>query len=230
MPLKGINASAAAQLFETKSQLNNPATQSANQEDELKSLCEQVEANLVSQGFANPDRAMIKSMAAQALASGLGGLVTKATDPVILPQPYVSPTDFAAQYPQPLDPTEILTLCEEISAWRVLPEVVTDYQADQWREMTSLDFTGDGLTYQGFFDPGACPEEYTHDGENKTITRRYLGAKKSLTNEEIRHSMAVSRIQGLGISAITDQLNGKTQVIGVREKEIKLQEITTLRN
>ncbi len=43
----------------------------------------------------------------------------------------MAPTDFAAQYPQPLDPTEILTLCEEISMWKALPEVVTDYQADQ---------------------------------------------------------------------------------------------------
>ncbi len=155
---------------------------------------------------------MVKSLAEAALRGG--GLVTKATDPVILPQPFVAPTDFAAQYPQPLDPTEILTLCEEITTWRVLPEVVTDYQADQWREMTSLDFTGDGSTFEGFFLPGECPEEYTHDGENKTITRRYLGAKKSLTNEEIRHSIAVARIQGLGISQLSTQLDGVTQVIG----------------
>src|SRR5690606_18173317 len=73
-------------------------------------------------------------------------------------------------------------------------------------------------------------EEYTHDGENKTITRRYIGAKKSLTNEEIRHSIAVSRINGLGISQLSTQLGGVQQVIGVKEKEIKLQEILTLQN
>ncbi len=94
--------------------------------------------------------------------------------------------------------------------------------------MTSLDFSGDGLTYEGFFLPGACPEEYTHDGANKSITRRYIGGKKSLTNEEIRHAIAVSRIQGLGISQLSTQLDGVTQVIGVKEKEIKLQEILAL--
>lgn len=114
--------------------------------------------------------------------------------------------------------------------WKALPEVVTDYQADSWREMTSLAFSGDGLTYEGFFPPGACPEEYTHDGSNKTITRRYIGAKKSLTNEEIRHSIAVSRINGLGISQLSTQFGGIQQVVGVKEKEIKLQEILTLNN
>ena len=38
------------------------------------------------------------------------GEVFRATDPVILPQPYASPADFAAQYPTPLDPTEIIAM------------------------------------------------------------------------------------------------------------------------
>ena len=41
--------------------------------------------------------------------------VGRATDPNILPQPYVTPGDFAAQFPQPLDTTEILAMCEEIT-------------------------------------------------------------------------------------------------------------------
>jgi len=45
-------------------------------------------------------------------------LEQRATDPVILPQPYVKPGDFTAQYPQPLDPTEILTMCEEVGLFR----------------------------------------------------------------------------------------------------------------
>ena len=194
----------------------------------INDLTNQVMENLKSQGL-DVDESTVKSVVANYKAQqGLAGLVTKATDPLILPQPYVTPADFSAQYPQPLDPTEILTLCEEISVWRALPEVVTDYQADLWREMTTLDFTGDGLTYEGFFLPGECPEEYTHTGENKTITRRYLGAKKTLTQEEIRHSIAVSRIEGLGIGRISTQLDGITQIVGVKEKEIKLQEITTM--
>ena len=82
--------------------------------------------------------------------------------------------------------------------------------------------------YEGFFDAGSCPEEYTHNGAPLSIVRKYLGAKKSLTNEEIRHSIAVARIQGLGISQLSTQLDGVTQVMGVKEKEIKLQEILAL--
>lgn len=221
----GIGAASAARLS-LKSAGINP-------EDPMgvDALTAQVMANLKSQGYS-PSADLVRQLSAATLKSTAGGraMVTKATDPVISPQPYESPIDFGGQYPQPLDPTEILTMCEEITVWKTLPEVVTDYSADQWREMNSLAFTGDGLTYEGFFLPGACPEEYTHDGENITITRRYLGAKKSLTNEEIRHSIAVSRIQGLGISQISTQLDGIQQIIGVKEKEIKLQEVVTLNN
>jgi len=100
---------------------------------------------------------------------------------------------------------------------------VTDYQADLWREMTTLDFSGDGATYQGFFDPGSCPEEYTHDGSNKSQTRRYIGGKKSLTNEEIRHSIAVARIQGLGISQLSTQLDGVNSICKRPVKALNVQ-------
>lgn len=122
MPMKGINAGDAARMY-TKSQgINLEDPYGAN------SLVQQVMQNLKSQGIEGVDPAVVKSLAEQALKSGL---IEKSTDPVILPQPYVSPADFSGQYPQPLDPTEILTLCEEITSWRVLPEVVTDYQADR---------------------------------------------------------------------------------------------------
>jgi len=225
MPVPSVKAGEAARMF-AKAQgidLQDPYG--------VETLTDQVMENLKSQGIdtAKVDKAWVRSVAAEAVRSSGGRLVTKATDPVILPQPYVSPVDFAAQYPQPLDPTEILTLCEEITVWTSLPEVVTDYNADLWREMTTLDFAaGDGLTYQGFFDPGSCPEEYTHNGSNRSVTRKFVGGKKSLTNEEIRHSIAVSRIQGLGIGAISTQLDGVTQVVGVKEKEVKLQEILAL--
>lgn len=226
MPVQGITAGVAARATMKSQGVNLEDPYGAN------ALVDQVFANLKAQGIDTNSlsRDVVKSLAQDALKlMPGGGLIQKATDPVILPQPYVQPVDFQAQYPQPLDPTEILTLCEEITTWRVLPEVVTDYNADLWREMTTLDFAaGDGLTYEGFFDAGSCPEEYTHNGENKSVTRKYLGGKKSLTNEEIRHSIAVARIQGLGISQLSTQLDGVTQVMGVKEKEIKLQEILAL--
>lgn len=226
LPVAGMGAGQAARLAMKSQFPGYEDTTTVRSDVELDTLTNDVLTSLAEQGI-EADATLVKSLAAQALKSQVG-MVTKAVDPVVLPQPYVSPTDFAAQYPTPLDPTEILTLCEEISTWRALPEVVTDYNADQWREMNTLAFTGDGLTYEGFFAPGACPEEYTHDGTTKSITRRYLGVKKSLTNEEIRHSMAVARVPGLGISQISSQRDGITQVMSVKEKEIKLQEILLL--
>ncbi len=124
MQLKGMSASDASKLALKSTGINLDDPYGVEQ------LSKKVEASLKSQGI-EADATLVRSMAAQVLKSGMSGLVEKATDPVILPQPYVTPADFSAQYPQPLDPTEILTLCEEITAWRVLPEVVTDYQADR---------------------------------------------------------------------------------------------------
>ena len=101
MPLPVMKAGDAARLA-TKSSV--PAGQ--HDDCHTDEVVKQVIANLKSQGYEDVDEAMVKSLASK--------MVTKATDPVITPQPYVAPTDFAAQYPQPLDPTEILTLCEEI--------------------------------------------------------------------------------------------------------------------
>lgn len=222
VPMRGIGAADAARLT------MKSAGMDVNDPYGVNDLTREVMKSLTDQGI-EADPALVRQLADQALKSQTG-LVQKATDPVISPQPYVSPTDFSAQYPQPLDPTEIVTLCEEVSVWKALPEIVTDYNADQWRELNALAFTGDGLVYEGFFAPGACPEEYTHDGTTKSVTRRYMGAKKSLTNEEIRHSIAVARIPGLGIGNLSTQIDGITQVVGVKEKEIKLQEILALNN
>ena len=140
--MQGITAKSAARLTAEAAGFNFKDPYGTS------SLADQVMANLKAQGI-EADPALVKSLVASAQQAGLvgKGLVTKATDPVISPQPYVAPVDFGGQYPIPLDPTEILTLCEEITVWRTLPEVVNDYSTDQWREMTSLDFSGDGLTY-----------------------------------------------------------------------------------
>lgn len=125
--------------------------------------------------------------------------VSRATDPVISPT-YALPADFAAQYPQPLDPTELLALCEEVSLLQAIPEQRTGLKAHMWREMTSLAYNS-GSSYVAFAD-GYCPEEFTHDGENLTVTLKNLGAKKSLGLSDIMHSASVAGGYGDAISAL----------------------------
>lgn len=126
--------------------------------------------------------------------------VTKTTDPLILPQPYASPADYAAQYPVPLDTTEILAMCEEITLLKAIPEFPTALKQDFWREMTSLAFTS-GSNYLAFAD-GSCPEEYTHDGGNKTVDLKNIGAKKSLSIRDIMQSRAIAGANWNGINAL----------------------------
>lgn len=131
------------------------------------------------------------------------GVVQRATDPVMSPTAS-TPVDFAAQFPQPLDTTEIIAMCEEISLWNFLPERQTSLKAETWRELNELAFTS-GSSYISFAD-GACPEEYYHDGDNKTITLKNIGARKSLTISDILHSAAVSAMSvgpyGVGINRL----------------------------
>jgi hypothetical protein len=79
-------------------------------------------------------------------------------------------------------------MCEELSLWRTIPEKRTGLKTELWREMTSLQFTS-GSNYIAFLD-GTCPEEYQHDGSNKSIDLKNIGAKKSLTYTDILHSIA----------------------------------------
>lgn len=126
--------------------------------------------------------------------------VERTTDPVILPQPYVQPTDFAAQYPTPLDPTEIIAMCEEVTLLQSLPTDATQLNAHLWREMTSLEFTS-GSAYIAFAD-GECPEEFTGGGANSTVTLKNIGAKKTLSIRDIMHSAAVAGANWHGINTL----------------------------
>jgi hypothetical protein len=161
--------------------------------------------------------------------------VSKTTDPLISPQPYSQPADFAAQYPQPLDTTEILTMCEEIGLLQFIPEIPGSLNADTWREMDELYFTS-GSNYIAFAD-GSCPEEYTHDGNNLTVNIKNIGAKKSLSVRDIKHSMAVAAANWNGISMLNgpfDAFSGlpgegpdmptiqRETVRDVKEKEVAL--------
>lgn len=124
-----------------------------------------------------------------------GAFVSKATDPVL--PGATTPGDFAAQFPNPLDTTELVTMCEELNAWRSIPEEMTGLKTYTWREMTSLAFSTTGSLI-GFAD-GACPEAYEHDGGNKSVDLKNLGAYKSLTISDIMHSVA-SISAGYGIN------------------------------
>jgi len=160
--------------------------------------------------------------------------VSKTTDPVILPQPYAQPADFAAQYPTPLDTTEIIDMCEEVNLLRAIPELGTSLSAETWREMTSLAFTS-GSSYLAFAD-GECPEAYSHDGSNTTVNIKNIGAKKSLSIRDIKHSMAVASANWNGINTLvgglpsseglpggSDLASFQRQVVrDVKEKEVRL--------
>lgn len=167
-----------------------------------------------------------------------GSFVAQVADPVITPQPYASPADFAAQYPTPLDPTEIIAMCEEVTAWSAIPANPDgDYALKQhtWRELNSLAFTS-GSSAIAFAD-GECPSEYTHDGSNTTITLKNIGAKKSLSLSDIKHSMAVAAANWNGINRLVGGIPSsegvpggsnvatfqQEAVAGVKEKEVRTQ-------
>jgi hypothetical protein len=133
---------------------------------------------------------------------GEKAFVNRATDPAV--SNIATPIDFAAQFPQPLDTTELVAMCEELGLWKALPELPTSLKAETWRELNELAFTS-GSSYISFAD-GACPEEFYHDGDNTTVTLKNIGAHKSLEISDIMHSAAVSSMSvgqyGVGINRL----------------------------
>lgn len=160
-----------------------------------------------------------------------GAFVQRATDPVV--SNVATPVDFSAQFPTPLDPTEILAMCEEVNLLNALPERRTGLKQELWREMNELAFTS-GSNYIAFSD-GTCPEEYYHDGDNTTVDLKNIGVKKSLTISDIIHSRAVI-MGGAGIEALNGPYPGSAGLPGgtdagtmareaiadLKEKEVKL--------
>ncbi len=158
-------------------------------------------------------------------------VVQRATDPVVTN--VGTPIDFAAQFPTPLDPIEVIAMCEEVSLLNAIPERPTGLKEEIWRELNELAFTS-GSQYIAFED-GDCPEEYRHDGDNTTVTLKNLGAKKSLTISDIIHSQAVT-VGGSGIRALLGGGAGSSGMPGgldvatmglesisnLKEKEVKL--------
>ena len=140
-------------------------------------------------------------MGEQMLNPETGEVIQRTADPVINPT-YATPSDFTAQYPVPLDTTEILAFCEEITVSQAIPQRDMPLNSETWREMTSLAFTS-GSAYVSFAD-GTCPEEYTHGGSNQTVTNKDIGAKKSLSYRDIKHSQAVASANWNGINTLVD--------------------------
>jgi len=131
-------------------------------------------------------------------------MVQRATDPVLQPATYSTPGDWAGQFPQPLDPTEILTMCEEITLWQALPEKRTMLYGETWREMDYANILSGSTAVDEylFFADGYCPEEYEHSGSNKTVNHKNIGVKKNLSEREIMHSMAVASLPMGGINTL----------------------------
>lgn len=160
-----------------------------------------------------------------------GAFVSRATDPVV--SNVGTPADFSAQFPTPLDTTELVAMCDEVNAWRAIPEIMTGLKTYTWREMDELTFTS-GTSYSAFAD-GACPEEYTHDGNNLSVDLKNLGAKKSLTISDIMHSVAsiqagygINRLVGgwAGSEGMPGNLGGpsllESTVVDLKSKEMEL--------
>jgi hypothetical protein len=131
-------------------------------------------------------------------------------------------------------------MCEEVTLLQALPEQSTELNAHLWREMTSLEFTS-GSAYIAFAD-GECPEEYTHDGANSTVNIKNIGAKKTLSYRDIKHSAAVAGANWHGINTLVDGFPGgeglpgaadvgtfqRELVASVKEKEMRLAMTLTL--
>jgi hypothetical protein len=72
--------------------------------------------------------------------------------------------------------------------------------------MTSLALTSGSSNAYAFAD-GSCAEEYTHDGENKTVDLKNFGAKKTLSIRDIMHSAAVAGANWNGINTLVGPAN-----------------------
>jgi hypothetical protein len=134
------------------------------------------------------------------------------------------------QYPQPLDPLEVMALCEEISAVRNIPVVETPLKTYLWMETTNLYM--DAGQY-GFFADGECPEEYTQTGTYDHVDLKNYGVKKSLTVMDIKHSAAIAGVGGIGAllggfpsgerepGGYNQATFAREQVADIKEKEIR---------
>lgn len=220
----GIDASGHVVIIPPAYGGSGPARSQMENDD----LVERMVRELERRGLATsgPSPQTIRSMADY-------GLVTRATDPVIAQQPYYRPSDFATEFGVPVDTNEIIALCEEISLLNALPEIVNGSHTESWLEMNALYFTG-GQNYVAFAN-GACPEEYTASSTNRTVAKKHIGGKKTLSQSDIVHSMA-SIAAGYGVKSLVGPTPGadgtatfmRQSVADAKEKEIRRMMTLTL--
>lgn len=123
-----------------------------------------------------------------------GEFIEKTADPVFSHTQPLTPQAYHLQYPLPLDPTEVMAHCEEISAVRNIP--VVDIQTKNYQWMEATDVYMDAGQYM-FFADGECPEEYTQTGTYHTTYLKNYGVKKSLTVMDIKESAAIAGAGGI---------------------------------
>lgn len=157
-------------------------------------------------------------------------LIEKTVDPVFSHTQPLTPQGYNMQYPLPLDPTEIMPLCEEISAVRNIPVVPIDLKNYQWMEATNLYM--DAGQYL-FFADGECPEEYTETGTYHTTYLKNYGVIKHLTVMDIKESTAIAGMGGInrliGMFAAGEREPGgynlgtfmAENIANIKEKEVR---------
>lgn len=146
-------------------------------------------------------------MSTQEQMANAATIIHRVADPTVVYTP-ITPADFNAQYPQPLDPTEILAMCSEVRVYNAIPEYPTMLKMEMWREMNRLAFgSGTMHAYSGFAD-GECPTTYEHDGANFSVQLKNIGAMKALTVSDLKHSAAVAGMTGLGINRLAGAPQG----------------------
>lgn len=134
---------------------------------------------------------------AGAYVGGQHAFVQRAVTDPNLAIPAITPIDFSARYPTPLDPTEIWAMCSEVSMARYIREVPTLLKTHLWREVTALRFgSGTMASYAGFAD-GGCPEPYESDGDNLSVDLKNIGVYKSLTISDILHARGAAPRGGI---------------------------------
>lgn len=134
---------------------------------------------------------------AGAYVGGQHAFVQRAVTDPVMAIPAITPIDYSARYPVPLDPTEIWAMCSEVSMARYIREVPTLLKTHLWREVTALRFgSGTMASYAGFAD-GGCPEPYESDGDNLSVDLKNIGVYKSLTISDILHARGAAPRGGI---------------------------------
>lgn len=128
--------------------------------------------------------------------------VCDVADPV-LAQAASTPSDYSTEYPNMIDPTELLAGCEELTVWQALPEVRIQTKSHHWLELDSLAFNSGSHALA--FGDCECPCTFDHDSDEKYVTLKNLGAYKSLCISDIMDSAAKA---GIGMGAVNRLIGG----------------------